>query len=294
MLKVFLMIFKAIFNVLKVPISIIICLILLFYLLVGINLLIKRFKGVKLKKGAHRRIKKDGLIKNLFVNLPKRYAEDLLECDPDFFPIQGLIIFEGKQGRGKTISMVQYINELQKSYPKAVCTTNLAYTKENHPLKDWHELCTYKNGIFGVIVGLDELQNWFSSNLSKNFPPEMLEVVTQNRKNRRVLLGTAQNFYMLAKPIRSQCTEVRQCLTLLGCLTIVRRREPIINSDGEVEKWKNRGFYYFVHSKELRDSYDTYKVIKSLSDAGFKEEKTVENKTVIFSNMPPKKKGFYK
>ena len=45
-----------------------------------------------------------------------------------------------------------------------------------------------KNGINGVIVVMDELQNWFSSNDSKNFPPEMLSVITQNRKNRRMVL----------------------------------------------------------------------------------------------------------
>lgn len=75
-------------------------------------------------------------------------------------------------------------------------------------------LMSYKNGIQGVIVSIDELQNWFSSNDSKNFPPEMLEVITQNRKNRRIILGTSQNFYLLAKAIRSQATEVRRCSTL--------------------------------------------------------------------------------
>ena len=85
---------------------------------------------------------------------------------------------------------------------------------------------------------MDELQNWFSSNDSKNFPPEMLGVITQNRKNRRIILGTSQNFYLLAKAIRSQATEVRRCSTFLGCLTIVRRAEPILDSEGNVAEWK--------------------------------------------------------
>ena len=45
-------------------------------------------------------------------------------------------------------------------------------------------------GVQGVICLIDEMQNWFSSNQSKNFPPEMLQVVTQNRKNRRVIMGS--------------------------------------------------------------------------------------------------------
>ena len=66
---------------------------------------------------------------------------------------------------------------------------------------------------FGVICCLDEMQNWFSSNQSRDFPPEMLQVITQNRKNRRVIFGTAQTFNRLSKPIREQATEVRECHT---------------------------------------------------------------------------------
>ena len=126
---------------------------------------------------------------------------------------------------------------------------------------------------------MDELQNWFSSNDSKNFPPEMLEVITQNRKNRRIILGTAQSFYLLSKAIRTQTTEVRRCATLLGCLTIVRRFEPILDAEGNVAEWKKKGMYFFVHNKELRDSYDTFKVIQRLTKVGFKEE--VSNTEVI-------------
>ena len=36
-------------------------------------------------------------------------------------------------------------------------------------------------------------------------------------------------------------------------------------------EWKNRGMYFFVHNKKLRESYDTYKVIENLSKSGFKE-----------------------
>jgi hypothetical protein len=157
----------------------------------------------------------------------------------------------------------------QKEYPKAKVITNLAYKRENDALRKWQQLVDYKNGIRGVIVCMDEMQNWFSSNQSKDFPPQMLEVVTQNRKNRRVIMGTAQSFNRLAKPLREQATEVRKCCTLFGCVTIVHRVIPELDSNGDVEKWRHRSFYYFVHTDELRDSYDTYKVIESLRESGF-------------------------
>lgn len=167
--------------------------------------------------------------------------------------------------------MIEFAMRMQEEYPLAKCTSNLGYIYEDNKLKDWRMLMNYKNGKKGVIVIMDELQNWFSSNDSKNFPPEMLGVITQNRKNRRIILGTSQNFYLLAKAIRSQATEVRRCTTLLGCLTIVRRAEPILDSEGNVAEWKNRGMYFFVHNKKLRESYDTYKVIENLNKSGFKD-----------------------
>lgn len=132
----------------------------------------------------------------------------------------------------------------------------------------------YNNAEKGVIVGMDETQNWFSSAQSKNFPPEMLTVCTQNRKNRRIILGTAQSFYLLAKAIRTQCTEIRECYTFFGCLTVVRRLEPALDFEGNIAELKKKGYYFFVHNKELRESYDTYKCISALSDSGFlnKEE----------------------
>ena len=132
---------------------------------------------------------------------------------------------------------------------------------------------------------MDELQNWFSSNQSRNFPPEMLSVITQNRKNRRIILGTSQSFHLLAKSIRSQVTEVRECFTLAGCITFVRKRYPVLDHSGDVVEWKNRGFYFFVHTKELRDSYDTWAVVESLSKSGFQDRDYLKDNKIIVNNF---------
>ncbi len=253
-------------SFLRYPLYFILGILILFYLLVFINIIIGFFKGKRFKKGTHKKIKKHGFFRRIFIDFPKQYVEDLFSVDPDFFHPQGLVIFEGRQGSGKTSSMVEYALRLQKEYPLAKCTTNLCYLKEDMPLTDWRMLLNYKNDIYGVIVCLDELQNWFSSNDSKNFPPEMLQIITQNRKNRRIMLGTSQNFYLLSKPIR--------------------RFEPILDPQGDVQEWRKRGIYFFVHNKELRESYDTYKVIERLSKVGFQEQKqesSVVNNTYLIN-----------
>lgn len=292
MIKAFLNMFLAIFSVLKYPFYILVTLLAVFLFSVFINIIIHLCKGDRLAKNSGSKPKTKSIIRRLFIDVPCQFVQDLFDRPADYFSHQGMIIYEGRQGMGKTISMVENTMRMQQEYPKALCTTNLAYKYEDKALKDWRMLMSYKNGILGVIVNIDELQNWFSSNDSKNFPPEMLEVITQNRKNRRIIQGTAQNFYLLAKAIRSQATEVRRCTTLLGCLTIVRRFEPILDSEGNVVEWKKRGMYFFVHDKKLRESYDTYKVIERLRNVGFKDQPLFESSTNlnIAVNLDKKKK----
>lgn len=275
-------IIKMIVQLLKYPFYALIILIAIFSFLISVNIVVGLAKGKRFKKGQHNIVKKKSFFRRIFIDFPKRFTDDLFDKDPEFFKYQGLIIFEGRQGSGKTMSMVEFIKRMQEEYPLAKTTTNFGLKSQNKELKDWRMLIDYKNDKQGVIVGMDELQNWFSSNDSKNFPPEMLGIVTQNRKNRRIILGTSQNFYLLAKAIRSQATEVRRCSTFFGCLTVVKRVEPILDSEGNVQEWKNRGMYFFVHNKELRNAYDTYRVIENLRKSGFKEQtQDINNNTTI-------------
>lgn len=262
--------FWSLFKIVLIPLGICFALI---GLIVFAYFLIDLKRGKKIPKGQHNNVKRKGFFYSLFYAFPQRFCSDFFSRDPEFFRHQGCIVFTGRQGSGKTIAMVEQAMQWQKEYPKAKEIDNLNYTRQNRALKNWRQLIDYKNGIYGVIVMMDEMQNWFSSNQSKDFPPEMLQVITQNRKNRRVIMGTSQCFVRLAKPIREQVTEERKCTTLFGCITIVHRLEPILDSSGEVKERKHRGFYYFVHTDKIRDSYDTYKVIESLRKSGFQPAK---------------------
>ena len=275
-MKILLTILETFFTLLKLPLMIFGGMLLLLGLCCLIYGIRAYRSGARLKKGEHIRVPKPPLWKNLLYYLPKQMVADYFAHDPEFFSYQGCIVFTGRQGYGKTIAMAEQALRWRKEYPKAKCITNFALRDESAKLNDWRLLVGYKNGIQGVIACIDEMQNWFSSNQSKNFPPEMLEVITQNRKNRRVIMGTAQSFNRLAKPIREQATEVRKCYTFFGCLTFVHRVYPELDSNGDVDSWKHRGWYYFVHNAELRESYDTWKVIESLKESGFQEQRNTE------------------
>lgn len=214
--------------------------------------------------------RKPPILRQLFYDAPKRYVMDMYEREPDFFAPQGIHMFCGEQGCGKTIACVEMMLRYQKMYPKSRMITNFAVTTEDDELSQWQQLLEYTNEKKGVIVGIDEIQNWFMS--GKNQLPEgMLEVATQNRKNRRVICCTAQVFTRVNKGLREQVTMVYEPHTFLGCFTVVCKKKYRFDSDGSVLESKFRGMYCFTHTEELRNAYDTYKVIHTLAKEGFKE-----------------------
>lgn len=229
----------------------------------------KYIKKMKKKKGQRYKVKKDKLIKKIFYDTPRRMALDYMNRDPEDFQEKGLILYTGNQGGGKTSTMIRDTRILQTEYPKLKVMSNLKYKFQDEELKDWKQMLNFKNGNKGVIIQIDEIQNWFNSKASRDFPPEMTQTVTTNRKERRLIMGTAQRFYMVAKDIRTQVSEVRNCITLFGCLTIVHRQVPIVDADGNVEKLKGKGWYCWVHNEEVRNAYDTYEVIETLKKKGF-------------------------
>lgn len=271
MLHGFIILFKSIVSLLLYPLLAFMAVVGLWFSILIFFYIWEYIHGKRVKRGSVKRLHKRNFFLRLFIDAPRQIIRDLYDREPDFFQPQGLIVFTGIQGSGKSSAVMQYAIELLDTYPEAKCLSNTKFEYQNEALSDWRQLCDYKNGHKGVVVIMDELQNWFSSNMSRNFPPEMLAVITQNRKNRRIILATAQNFYLLAKALRSQTTEIRQCCTLAGVVTIVLRRQPIIDNDGEVKEMKYRGMYFFVHSPRLRNSYDTYAVVENLSKSGFQQ-----------------------
>lgn len=216
------------------------------------------------------RQKKPSLFRMLLVEVPRRYVADMFDREPGYFYPRGIHMFCGEQGVGKTIASVELMLRLQKQYPQAKMITNFAVTTEDDELVRWQQLLEYTNGHKGVIVGIDEIQNWFMSGLNK-LPEGMLEVATQNRKHNRILCCTAQVFTRVNKGLREQVTMVYNPHTYLGCFTVVVKRKPVFDSEGNVIDLKYRGMYCFVHTEELRNAYDTYKVIHTLSKEGFKD-----------------------
>ena len=137
--------------------------------------------------------------------LPRLIAQYIEDKRSDDFKEHGLIIFTGKQGQGKTMAMTYYINRLIAKYPDVLIGTNYGFLNQDFVLSDYTQLFEINNGLKGVIFGFDEIQATFNSRAWKDFPPDLLAAICQNRKAHRVIYGTCQNITLVDVAIRKQC-----------------------------------------------------------------------------------------
>lgn len=189
-----------------------------------------------------------------------KYAKD----HPTFFKPNGLMIFCGPQGSGKTISAVKYCRDLLKKYPRCKFVTNVEISGLSPELditeyNGLDSLFNVSNGIEGVLYLIDEIHLEFNSLESRNISIEEMIEFSQQRKQRKHIVGTSQVYMRLAKPLREQIKDVVLCHNLFG---LVQHNTLI---DGEKSKEENGKFtgkvvknYWWFHTPSLYSCYDTY------------------------------------
>ena len=88
----------------------------------------------------------------------------------------GLTCFVGRQGGGKTISMVEYLDRMTELYPDAIVVTNFNYVKQDMPFTSWRQFTEVRNGLDGVIFAIDEIQIEYNTNNWKDLHEDLLSV----------------------------------------------------------------------------------------------------------------------
>lgn len=232
-------------------------------------------------------------LKRLFIDFPRQFVHDRFTANPNEFGLYGFHLFVGEQGSGKTVATAEFLRRIKREYPLCKIATNFEYKNEDSQINNWKDLIFNNNGEYGQADVIDEVQNWFSSNQSRDFPPEMIQEITQQRKQRKIFIGTTQRFERMAKPLREQVNYIYFPMTIAGCLTIVRVCKPKINSDGEIKDLKARKWYFFVHDDDLRNSFDTFHKIKKQAEEGFNADNRnsdVVVNTIIESSKPKRKR----
>lgn len=240
-------------------------------------------KDMRFKEGEYKYFGHGSFFRRILIDLPRQIILDRFNNDPDEFKEYGVHIIAGKQGTGKSITLTYLLMRYQEMYPKLKVATNYYYKYEDKHIEHWKDIINYNNGKYGVIVVLDEIQNWFNSLQSKDFPPEMLTEITQQRKQRKIIFGTSQVFGRVAKPIREQTYMLYEPTTIFSCLTFVRKYDITTDISGNTDTKKYRGCFFFIQNPEIRGSFDTYRKVEQLSKDGFKsEEQQLHNNNFSF------------
>lgn len=146
-----------------------------------------------------------------FGNIPDVVRAKMMKSK-EGFPYGGLWVFTGAQGAGKTLLLMHMVREIHEQYPKALIVTNVSvFGIPCIPYRGIEDFDKYVNGADGVIFIIDEIQALFSSLESAKMPLSQVTVWSQNRKNRRLILGTTQRYTRMAKPVREQVTWHYEC-----------------------------------------------------------------------------------
>lgn len=183
-------------------------------------------------------------------------------------PCSGILLFCGVQGSGKTYSMANYVINLSRKYPKAIICSNLAIDGINTvPYLGVISLTSINNGEDGVIYVIDEIQLEFNSLESRQIGIEVMIEVSQQRKQRKHIVGTTQVFGRVAKPIREQIKWVVLCKCYLRLFQINKliNGEESEEVDGKL-KTKTKSIIFDIHKVEYYKRYDTYAKIQRIND----------------------------
>lgn len=119
------------------------------------------------------------------------------------------------------------------------------------------------NGECGVLYFIDEIHLEFNSLESKNIPIEIMVEVSQQRKQRKHIVGTSQVYGRLAKPLREQMKNVVLCTCILKVLqyNILIDGDKSEEVDGKLVTESSKKYVWF-HSPALYKSYDTFAKMK--------------------------------
>lgn len=186
----------------------------------------------------------------------------------------GVTLYCGRQGAGKTISMVEYLARMRHRYPECIIVTNFECAFADQVMESWRDFMEIRNGEKGVIFGIDEIHSEYSAASWKDFPETLLSQISQQRKQCVKIVATAQVFSRVVKQIREQTFSVVVCRTFAQRWTFCREYDakdfeaycdsPVMN-----KKIRSLWKYSFVQSNRLRSCYDTYAIIERMKSLDF-------------------------
>ena len=214
---------------------------------------------------------KQSLIKKVYYFLKFFILDISNQIKDKSFNEYALTIFSGRQGSGKTMSLVAELERVRHEFPDVMICTNFGYIHEDVALTDWQQILDLRCDS-GIVFALDEIQNEFDIYNARSFDTNILRVVTQQRKQKIKMYATSQVFTRVSKPLREQTYEVVECFTIFGRWTFQKCFDAddynlVIDSTNPEKKMsiKRKWRRNFVQNDYIRNLYNSYAVIENMS-----------------------------
>ena len=217
---------------------------------------------------------------------------DIVRGKPTKF--DGVYQFVGLPGEGKTLSMVAHIERAiaNRGRDRLYIATNFYYSKEDAHIRHWVDMVTAaryaKDHDLLCIVALDEIHLTFDSTDWKNFPPELLALLSFNRKYYLQFLCSAQIYERIPKKIRDIGTYTVICRNVWGFDRYFKNY--YFNKDKYETKFNGKlkdadMIQTYIATDELYALYDTMRQVDKMVDSALKEvDRRKEAFDLLFQN----------
>lgn len=178
----------------------------------------------------------------------------------------GLNIYVGMFGRGKTLSATRYVLRQAKRYKLNVISNIKLNGYPYTPLTNWQQIIDAPGN---TIILIDEMSTVFNARAWKDFNINLLFQLLQCRKNKKMIVGTAQRFAHVDKLLRDITYEVIECRKIW-------RWQHTENYDGwDYENCQNKQMlkrvfhkWVFISNKDYQ-AYDTSEIIDNAKRTTF-------------------------
>ena len=240
----------------------------------------ERKLGIKLQRWAKRLIAFN--IKNEWISFFRWIAVDFLRGKKR--RMFGIYQFIALPGEGKTMSMVAHMERFREQCEKEGkpyrIACNFSYKYSDRQIKHWTDMVEiakwcYLHG-YCCLIAFDEIHVTFDSTDWKDFPAEILAMLSFNRKYGLEFCCTSQIYERIPKKIRDIANYTVICKNIWHCDRMFRdyyfsKSDYETEFAGQLKKCKF--IRSFVASDDFYALYDTLEQVDNMvKDA--KEEKT--------------------
>lgn len=216
----------------------------------------------------------------------------------------GLHIYVGMFGSGKTISMVEKAYRIAKAFPQVKILTNMKLVgfpehTEIVQLKNYKQIIEMPGD---TLILIDEISTILNSRRwdKEGVPPSLLGQLLQVRKQKKMLLSTAQRFGHVDKLIRDITFKVIECRTFCKRWTLQTEFDGYDYENANMMKPAVAiGHHDFLQTDRVRKLYDTWELIDNMKKEEFLSDKDIIEKQgagasdIVIGLDKKKRKGIF-